>query len=521
MKLKATLLSIFLILGCIASAQPSRSVLKTQLAQQQNHWLSAPIALPELGDGPFLAFSMVWEQAMGTPEVRFAKAGNTWSEWETLPLDSHGEQREGHWVSQLYFADIAATQVQVRAPGDMGKVDLHCYNPGHTPEPSKDTPSTITNRGPVACPCPQPAFEGRLDWCPSGTCPEDITPVSTGPTHLIVHHSAGSNTSTDWAATVRAIWDLHVFVNGWDDIGYNWLIDPTGTLYEGRGEGRLGAHFCGQNGATMGVCVIGDYTNILPTIFAIATLEEMLAWNACLIDVDPLGSGFHTSSGMVLDRISGHRDGCATSCPGDAFYPTLPSVRQGTADFIAESCSDLGAPDGLTAETLSETSIELNWIDEVENETAFELERGLSFNGDYTLIATTDANVTTYTDTGLDPNTGYYYRVRAINDEATSAYSNKAFAFTIVVNTREVEALGTVQLFPNPAKDQVTITWSASLDQPLHVRVFNGIGQEVLRQQAGAAQQQTTLDLPTLPKGAYWVELSTEGESGIYRLLKQ
>jgi len=123
---------------------------------------------------------------------------------------------------------------------------LHFYNPGHTPERNE----TAELRALEDCNCPQPDFQDRDDWCPAGNCPEITNPVFTEVTHLIVHHSAGVNTSSDWAATVRGIWDYHVNSNGWDDVGYNWLVDPNGVLYEGRGDDVRGAHFCGNNTVT-------------------------------------------------------------------------------------------------------------------------------------------------------------------------------------------------------------------------------------------------------------------------------
>ena len=64
---------------------------------------------------------------------------------------------------------------------------------------------------------------GRAAWCPSPfVCPKNSAPSPTTPTHLIVHHTAGTNTATDWAAVTRAIWELHVKGNGWADIGYNF-----------------------------------------------------------------------------------------------------------------------------------------------------------------------------------------------------------------------------------------------------------------------------------------------------------
>ena len=179
-----------------------------------------------------------------------------------------------------------------------------------------------------ACNCELPDYTDRENWCTIGNCNPTNNPVNTNVTHLIVHHSAGSNSSNNWSAVVTAIWNDHVFGNGWSDIGYNWLIAPTGQLFQGRGFDKQGAHFCGDNGGTMGICMLGTYSNVQPNFLAIQKLTDLLAWKCCLEEFDPLSIAFHPSSNLELDRISGHRDGvCATLCPGDKLYAFLPAIR--------------------------------------------------------------------------------------------------------------------------------------------------------------------------------------------------
>ncbi|MEZ4985570.1 MAG: N-acetylmuramoyl-L-alanine amidase [Saprospiraceae bacterium] len=268
--------------------------------------------LPFTGEQPFFAYFLTWQGETHTASIRFSTDGRDWGTWIDLPRDEHNEDRG---VSILQFGLPAFRYYELRwqAP-TKEEATLHFFQPGvSTTVADEATGATDETAG---CICPQPAFQNRNDWCPSGNCPEHPSPSLTSVTHLIVHHAAGTNVANDWAAVVRAIWDYHVNGNQWSDIGYNWLVDPNGVIYEGRGDNILGAHFCAQNTGTMGVCVLGDFTNITPTNEAINALQSLLAWKSCDIGADPQGSAFHGSSGLTLPIVSGHRDGCNTACPG-------------------------------------------------------------------------------------------------------------------------------------------------------------------------------------------------------------
>jgi hypothetical protein len=212
----------------------------------------------------------------------------------------------------------------------------------------------------VSCACSQPSYCDRACWCPTNDCDPVAPAASTAPTHIIVHHSAGSNTSSNFAAVVAAIQDFHVNTNGWDDIGYNWLIDPNGVIYEGRGDGKRGAHFSCMNGGTTGICLLGNYQTTTPTAAAITALEDLLAWEACDKNIAPGNWSWHSASQQHMASISGHRDGnaapapasCAvgTVCPGNSFYPQLPDLRMRVA---AKTCFYGGASEQVVVSAAS------------------------------------------------------------------------------------------------------------------------------------------------------------------------
>ena len=187
-------------------------------------------------------------------------------------------------------------------------------------------------------------------------------PATTKVEHIVVHHSATTNDVSDYLLAVRNIYLYHVNSNGWDDVGYNFLIDPNGVLYAGRdGQGTeddniRGAHFCAKNSNTMGICLIGNYSEIPPPDTLIHTLSQLLAWKVKKESLQPLESSFHprgSSTGFILPTICGHRDGykagvysgCNTECPGNYTYELMDTVRNIVVDHLLDCDYVVGSND--------------------------------------------------------------------------------------------------------------------------------------------------------------------------------
>lgn len=192
---------------------------------------------------------------------------------------------------------------------------------------------------------PHPSVVTRSDW----GCPEKdgASPQYTSVTHLIIHHSAITRRDEDWRRFVLDVWEFHVLTKGWDDIGYNFLIDPAGVIYEGRagGDDVRGAHFICANENTMGVALIGNFEETLPSELALESLTRLLAWKSDQRGIDPLGSTFHPATQLMLSNIAGHCDGndaspdssacpVGTVCPGSFLYRMLPTIRDNVRDLI-------------------------------------------------------------------------------------------------------------------------------------------------------------------------------------------
>jgi hypothetical protein len=159
--------------------------------------------------------------------------------------------------------------------------------------------------------------------------------LSTQVEHCIVHHAAGSNFNTDYYNVVRNIYLLHTQTNGWDDIGYNYLIAQDGALFIGRDpqgvnteDNIQGAHFCAKNALTMGTCLLGNYSDTIPTDTTWAVLKQLLVWKLMKEQLNPLDSSLHPDANAnMLPVVAGHRDGCNTDCPGQNVFVKLPQLR--------------------------------------------------------------------------------------------------------------------------------------------------------------------------------------------------
>jgi uncharacterized protein with LGFP repeats len=157
---------------------------------------------------------------------------------------------------------------------------------------------------------------------------------------VFIHHTAGSNTyrASDSAAIVRSIYAYHTAVRGWCDIGYNFLVDKYGTIFEGRrgGERRpvRGAHSGDYNVNTAGISLMGNFESAAPTQAMKNGLVRLVAWRLATSYVPAQGSA--NIAGKRFNRISGHRDAMSTACPGQVVYDWLPRLRTRVARKVGD-----------------------------------------------------------------------------------------------------------------------------------------------------------------------------------------
>ncbi|MEH0842029.1 peptidoglycan recognition protein [Micromonospora sp. CPCC 205711] len=228
------------------------------------------------------------------------------------------------------------------------------------PAPSTDPTSASPSPSPTVAvnPIPVPRVTSRADWKADESIVTDPPTYGTTVDAFFVHHTAGGNTYScaDSAAIVRGIQVYHVKSNGWNDIGYNFLVDKCGTVFEGRKGGIdkpvTGAHTYGFNTNNAAIAVLGTYiTSGVPAVVQDA-IAHVAAYKLGQYGNDPAGrvtliSGvdgkYALGESVTMDRISGHRDAVATECPGDSLYGQLAIIRNKAASVSGLTLTGLSA----------------------------------------------------------------------------------------------------------------------------------------------------------------------------------
>jgi hypothetical protein len=303
---------------------------------------SGPIAAPR-------AFSLVGVQWSGPRdariELRTRRGDGTWGPWAVASVLGHGPDEagrgepligEGIWTGP-------SVHLELRSSRPLLGVRLHFV----AAEPAgRAAAASLTGAQPVLHAGPgQPPIIARNAWA-QGKAPPAVLP-SYGTVKLaFVHHTDNPNgySAAEVPAMLYAIYQFHRYTRGWDDIGYNFVIDLSGRIWEARlggiDQAVVGAQAGGYNKESTGVAVLGTFDSVLPTSAALGALQRLLAWKLSLHGVPTTGrvtvvvnpadafyTPFKPGAHVSLPRVAGHRDGDSTGCPGDALYGQLPAIR--------------------------------------------------------------------------------------------------------------------------------------------------------------------------------------------------
>ena len=326
----------------------------------------------------------VTSQGASAPDVQVrTRSQGAWTHWQTLaPLAGDGPDANTDEAKRS--ADLSATEllwvgesngVQVRAGRALGPdARVLLVDPGTLPSdaPAGAVPSPRvhdrvrqdTAKASDPTDAPQPTILNRSDWGADESWRSGDPVYDSTIKQAHIHHTAGSNdyTRADVPAIIRGDYWYHTQVLGWSDLGYNFVVDKFGRIWEGRAGGIdrpvHGAHTLGFNTDSVGVAAIGEYSAATPSSDLVRSLVRLTAWKLDAYGRKPAGYTRVRSAGsdrypagtwVRLPVIDGHRDTNQTECPGDKLYAKLPDIRQraqarADAVYAAQSGSPAGSP---------------------------------------------------------------------------------------------------------------------------------------------------------------------------------
>jgi hypothetical protein len=312
---------------------------------------SAPIRAPHR----FALVGVEWSgPAAAEIELRAQAPDGGWTAWVSASVLGH--DGDSQVPSRARFGEPVwtgpAIRVQLRADRQVRGVRVHFVSP----RPTVAEAGPMVGEAGAAAAWPgampvldagpgQPPIIARRAWA------RGLARPTGGPYYgtvklAFVHHTVNSNGygPAQVPSMLRGIFDYHVYVRGFFDIAYNFIIDAYGRIWEGRAGGIdmavVGAHAGAYNTESTGVAMLGDFMNAVPPPAAMSALRRLLAWKLSLhglpatgkvrVVVDPADAfytRFRPGAHVLLPRVAGHRDGDLTDCPGDALYARLPAQR--------------------------------------------------------------------------------------------------------------------------------------------------------------------------------------------------
>ncbi|HEY9407936.1 MAG TPA: FG-GAP-like repeat-containing protein [Jiangellaceae bacterium] len=321
----------------------------------------------EIEVDPFELAGVTW---LGEGELRAwvrTRSDGTWSQWYELPsADDHAPDpgtaeaaRERRGTDPLVVAPSDAIQVRADAadPQALSDVRLDLVEPGADPPPSVMNSEVSLDAEPDADADPaspgsavRPTIMSRAAWGADESL--RVEPPKYVQVHgAFVHHTVNANsyTAAEVPGIIRGIYVYHVRSRGWNDIGYNFLVDRFGRVWEGRygGISRAvqGAHTSGYNDDAFAMSAIGTYQDAQPSSAMISAYQRLFAWKFAIHGVDPRYPVDY--DGESWPAIAGHRDAASTACPGAELYARLSTIRRGTIVALGLSPSRDLDKDGI------------------------------------------------------------------------------------------------------------------------------------------------------------------------------
>ncbi|MCD9198959.1 N-acetylmuramoyl-L-alanine amidase [Aeromicrobium wangtongii] len=331
----------------------------TAAVQSAAHEDDLVAELPPRGTDEFGMVGVTWDEGFDATgidvEVRLRSEG-VWGAWQHLHVESDDEGgRPG--TEPLWVGSADGVAVRVASPTGQRPAGLQVstIDPGATPAATTSpamysSTADVTMTASSAAATPRPAIIYRSGWGATKNTKCDSPTVVDKTLGAVVHHTAGTNSYTreQSASIVRATQAYHMKSRKWCDIGYNFLVDKYGQIFEGRNGGvdkQVRAAHSGNasvNTYAMGISMMGSFQTSAPTSANKAAVVKLIAWRFGIGGVPATGT--YSLGGKTLNRISGHRDVVGTECPGAAAYAWLSApggLRQSVSSYVGSYTTEI------------------------------------------------------------------------------------------------------------------------------------------------------------------------------------
>ncbi len=288
-------------------------------------------------------------------EVR-TKNGSTWSSWTPVDADDPGKDVKKADLStalilaknidemQYRFA-LSGTESEPSAEVDLSNSTIVTIDSSEGPKSSLATlgskllPTVSANAG------SSPNIITRAQWGSPEPNWSSWPPEYAKLNRVILHHTATIETGDSYA-DVRAIWQYHARTLGWGDIGYHYIVDSHGRIFEGRFHDKnhssrnkvevIGGHAYGNNVGTVGISMIGNYQHQQPSGAALESMAHVTGYKLAPYGIDPNGNG------PIGPATIGHFQVYATECPGTNIINRFGDIKARASEFYRHYGANIG-----------------------------------------------------------------------------------------------------------------------------------------------------------------------------------
>ena len=300
-----------------------------------------------------------WDGSAQGIELRAKGADDAWSAWTEVDAESdegpdansvEAQQASDHQVNvPVWVGDATDVELRVAGSGTVRNLELAYINSTGTATASDRVITSVRTTAAEALGSndadaypAKPSIISRAGWGADESIRKRSLSIAPTLKGAVLHHTVNVNgySRSEAAALMRGIYTYHVRSNGWNDIGYNFVVDRYGRVYEGRYGGTtnnvIGAHAMGFNTSTTGIALLGTHDSSGPSAAARSAVTKLVSWRLDKAHVNPAGNMTLTSAGndkypagrkVTKGALAGHRDFYYTACPGGAAYTKLGSLR--------------------------------------------------------------------------------------------------------------------------------------------------------------------------------------------------